>query len=328
MLLPLFKALEAQGLDPEHLLSNQGWSIDGMTGAATIDQDFELQIVADALKMTDDPLLGLKVGAEASFTTYGIYAMLLMTAPTLLDAARASVQFQALSLLLSQMTMKMDKDWVEVFYFAPESEPRLKAFIIDRDMMGVYVFLRELLSPTELFDTKIRSSRAIPLPKEQAAFERYFEHEIEFGSAYSSFRIPRSILSRAQKHGNELAHKLYRVQAFEILSQLYTEMDDIAARVRQMLNGYESRYPSLTEMASMFRCSDRTLRRKLDESNTCYRDLLEEQKKSRVFDMLADRSISVNEMSDTLGYTEPASFLRAFKRWTGTTPKLYVKSQQ
>jgi AraC-like DNA-binding protein len=41
--------------------------------------------------------------------------------------------------------------------------------------------------------------------------------------------------------------------------------------------------------------------------------------------MLASKTVSVNKLVEVLCYSESASFLRAFKRWTGMTPKAYSK---
>lgn len=38
---------------------------------------------------------------------------------------------------------------------------------------------------------------------------------------------------------------------------------------------------------------------------------------------LADRKLAAYEVSFLLGYSEPATFFRAFKRWTGKTPQQY-----
>ena len=81
-LIPLFNAMEEQGKDPEELLHRRGLSLAKMSGAAVIDQDLELDIVAEAIEMLDDPILGIKVGNQVTFTSYGTYAMLLMSAPT------------------------------------------------------------------------------------------------------------------------------------------------------------------------------------------------------------------------------------------------------
>jgi AraC-like DNA-binding protein len=41
---------------------------------------------------------------------------------------------------------------------------------------------------------------------------------------------------------------------------------------------------------------------------------------------LADNALSLTDISGLLGYTEQSAFSRAFKQWTGQTPKQYVSS--
>ena len=98
-LIPLFKAIEEQGKDPEELLTRRGLSFEHMSGAAVIDQGLELAIVSDAIDLLADPILGVKVGSQVTFTSYGTFALLLMTAPTFLETLKVGVQFQSLSLL-------------------------------------------------------------------------------------------------------------------------------------------------------------------------------------------------------------------------------------
>jgi AraC-like DNA-binding protein len=38
-------------------------------------------------------------------------------------------------------------------------------------------------------------------------------------------------------------------------------------------------------------------------------------------DLLADRSLAIHEVAFLLGYSEPSTFYRAFRRWTGTSPR-------
>ena len=72
--------------------------------------------------------------------------------------------------------------------------------------------------------------------------------------------------------------------------------------------------------------SERTLRRKLDAVQVSYRSLLDEHRKERALSMLVSRSASIQQMAEALGYAEDASFLRAFKRWTGLTPRQYLRA--
>ena len=326
-LIPLINAIEAQGKDPAALLKKRGISLDTMVGTAVIEQKLELEIMSDALDLLDDPLLGVKVGSQITFTSYGTLAMLLMTAPTLMDACRVGEQFQALSLLFSHMTMHTDKDWVELRYTLPEAPAKLKHFIADRDLMGTYVFLREMFESPENILLGSGTARPKPANNEMNLYRQYIDFEPQFDQAYNWFRIPTSVLRLKQKHANPLVHKVYRIQAYELMRKYFPDADDTVAQVKQVIAGYESQYPSAAHIAKMFAVSESTLRRNLNESQTSYREILDEHKKNRALDMLSKRDIAVSELAESLGYAESASFLRAFKRWTGCTPKQYIKNQ-
>lgn len=322
-LLPLFSAIEKQGKDPAVLLQKTGLTLDALSGSALIDQSVELDIVQDAIELLQDPLLGLKAGSQVSFTSYGTFAMLMMTAPTLMEALKTGVQFQSLSLLFSQMSLHVFPDYIEVRYTLPESKGALRAFVADRDLVGTFTFMKEMIEDPTRYILGIGTARPQPQPGQLREYQRYMPFEVQFDQVHNWIRLSKSLLRLPQKHGNELAHRLYRVQAYELLRKFYPASDDIVAQTRQIIQGYETHYPNVPEVASMFGISERTYRRKLDEANTSYRELLDEHKKQRCLDMLTSKTVSVNQLVEALGYAESASFLRAFKRWTGTTPKLF-----
>ncbi|MFV1873427.1 MAG: helix-turn-helix domain-containing protein [Oleiphilus sp.] len=323
-LLPLFSAMEKLGHDPSCLLQQRGLSLDGLSGSAVIEQSLSLEIVADAIELIQDPLLGIRAGSQVSFTSYGTFAMLLMTAPNFMDALKAGVQFQSLSLLFSQMTLHILPDFIEVRYILPESSGALRTFVADRDLMGTLTFMNEMVSEPERYLLGIGTARPKPEKQALAEYRHYIPFDLEFDQVNNWIRFSKSILTMGQKHGNKLAHQLYCVQAYELLRKFYPDSDDIVAQTKQIIQGYEAHYPSVPKVAKMFGVSERTFRRKLDEAHTSYRSLLDEHKKQRCLDMLASKTVSVNQLVDALGYSESASFLRAFKRWTGVTPKEYL----
>ena len=324
-LLPLFTAIEKQGADPANLLKRRGLSFETLNGSAVIDQSLELEIVGDAIELLKDPLLGLKAGSQVSFTSYGTYAMLLMTAPSFMDALKAGVQFQSLSLLFSHMTLHVLPSYIEVRYTLPESSDALRTFIADRDLMGTFTFIKDMIEEPERYILGIGSARPKPDKTELAEYKRFIPFDVQFDQGSNWIRLSKTSLNMEQKHGNKLAHQLYRVQAYEMLRKFYPDTDDIVAQTKQIIQGYDANYPSVPEVAKMFGVSERTYRRKLDDANISYRTLLDEHKKKRCLDMLAGKTASVNALVEALGYSESASFLRAFKRWTGTTPKMYIR---
>jgi AraC-like DNA-binding protein len=79
-----------------------------------------------------------------------------------------------------------------------------------------------------------------------------------------------------------------------------------------------------TRMSSIARqlgMSERTLHRRLAEDGVSYQDLLEEVRKAAAGRYLDESTLAIGEIAYLLGYSEPAAFHRAFKRWYATTPE-------
>ncbi len=327
-LIPLINLMESHGHDPLPLLTKYDVCLDTMVGSAVIELEVELEIVADIVEKLDEPLLGLEVGSQVNFTSYGALALLIMTAPTMLEACRVTIQFQSLALLFSQVTLEQEQDYIELRYSLPECEAGIKNFIADRDLMGVYVFIQEILSPAKRKLISCGTARPKPTGALLKRYLQYVDFNPEFDQAYNWFRFPISIAREKIPHTNPLVHKVHLIQAYELLRNLFPDNDDTVAQVRQVVAGYKNQFPTLPDIAKTLRTSERTLRRKLKDSGVSYREILDEHKKKRALEMLASKDMSISELTESLGYTESTSFLRAFKRWTGQTPKQYIKTQK
>jgi AraC-like DNA-binding protein len=81
--------------------------------------------------------------------------------------------------------------------------------------------------------------------------------------------------------------------------------------------------PTLQRVAAALRLAPRTLQRRLAQEGTSLQDEVEHIQKSVALAVVRDRDLPVEEVAFLLGYEEPSTFFRAFKRWTGTTPNQY-----
>ena len=81
--------------------------------------------------------------------------------------------------------------------------------------------------------------------------------------------------------------------------------------------------PSQQEIADELHISNRTLQRKLKEEGTSFMDLVQETRLQLAQKYLLQPSRSIVETSYLLGFSEPSTFSRAFKRWTGQAPAEY-----
>ena len=81
--------------------------------------------------------------------------------------------------------------------------------------------------------------------------------------------------------------------------------------------------PSLERVADQLSLTPRTLQRKLQELGTSHNEILDHMRRQLA---LREREMAICEVAYLLSFSESSSFHRAFKRWTGLTPKEFRKS--
>ncbi|HMY82724.1 MAG TPA: helix-turn-helix transcriptional regulator, partial [Agitococcus sp.] len=62
---------------------------------------------------------------------------------------------------------------------------------------------------------------------------------------------------------------------------------------------------------------------RLQQAGLGFQQLLDEARKRDAIKLLQNTSLTIEQIALRLGYTDPANFTRAFKKWTGDTPSKY-----
>ena len=81
--------------------------------------------------------------------------------------------------------------------------------------------------------------------------------------------------------------------------------------------------PPLEEIAQALNMSQQTLHRRLQDEETSYQKIKDNVRRDMALTKLMDDRQSVGEVAEAVGYSDARSFTRAFKTWTGMTPREY-----
>jgi AraC-like DNA-binding protein len=93
---------------------------------------------------------------------------------------------------------------------------------------------------------------------------------------------------------------------------------DAIALIAEMLP-YER--PSRERVSKRLNMSARTLQRRLSDWGVTFEELVDDYRRERALVLLKRADHSILEIAYALGYSDPAHFTRAFRRWTGASPK-------
>ena len=156
-----------------------------------------------------------------------------------------------------------------------------------------------------------------------AEHRRIFGGPVEFGQRGIELVLDRSALELPVQESDPetLAH--LEARANEVLSKL-PPVDSFLGDLRRVL--YDSLASGEVSMSSVCRALgiDRgELTRELKRRGTSYRKVLRTMRTDLARAYLEDRQWSIADVAFVLGYSETAAFKRAFRSWTGKTPRQY-----
>ena len=308
------RTLEAAGCDSAALLAEAGFDRECMESAtarcplANTARLWEISVAA-----TGDPAFGVKVASHIKHTTFHALSYGLAASSTLSEAFErlqryCHVASDAVSYEFShcaggyELIINPTADVAfESMDMLVAAHLRMCRSLIGRDFSPLLIELKR------------------PAPARTEDFERLLRAPLAFGAARNRLVFDRDSIERPLEGGNPELARFSDVIAQQYLTRI--ERDDIQARVREaLLRRLEGSEPSQEEIAEQLYMSARTLQRKLGDSGTTYKELLDGTRRALAFAYLSAPEHSVNEITYLLGFSSGSCFTRAFRRWSGQSP--------
>ncbi|HEU5131049.1 MAG TPA: AraC family transcriptional regulator ligand-binding domain-containing protein, partial [Pyrinomonadaceae bacterium] len=165
-------------------------------------------------------------------------------------------------------------------------------------------------------------------PSDISEHERLFRCPIEFRASSNKLSFPSSFLSLPIAKADARLCALLDRHAEELLAK-FPPRDSLVDQVRSIITSeLRGGDPSLERVADQLGLTPRTLQRKLQELGTSHNELLDHMRRQLAMRYLREREMAICEVAYLLGFSESSSFHRAFKRWTGLTPKEFRTQTQ
>jgi AraC-like DNA-binding protein len=164
-------------------------------------------------------------------------------------------------------------------------------------------------------------------PDDVEEFSRVLGCRVDAPASWTGVAFDRRNWNRPLRRRDPVLRRVLERHADEILSH-HQATDGFIADVRRALASHITRGDvRVGSVARRLMTSPRTLQRRLAGEGVTFQALVEDSRKEAAAQYMSDNTMSICEIAYLLGYSEPAPFHRAFKRWYGVTPDVFRKTQ-
>ncbi|MGA7077642.1 MAG: AraC family transcriptional regulator [Terriglobales bacterium] len=161
-----------------------------------------------------------------------------------------------------------------------------------------------------------------PEPEYRAEYDRIFQVPVIFESNKNALLIDGAFLTYKMPPSSRYASGILSAHAEELLKSLDSSKS-IRGRVESLLIPVlHTGDGGIDMIARKLRLSRQTLFRRLKAEGVTFEKVLDELRHNMAVHYLSGKNASVNETAYLVGFSDPAAFSRAFKRWTGSSPRM------
>lgn len=280
----------------------------------------EYDVMRNLLRLHgSEPGLGILAGARYHLAMHGTWGLLMVTACTFREALQIALPLVPLSWAFTTVSLREEGEVASVVFDGTDIPADVRTFLIERNIGASKVIHRELMG-TDLPWTGVQFRHAAP--PDISHHVELFGLEPSFGQAENAFQFDAAQLDMPLPQANEWVCAGYEAMCHELLAKRVSRTG-VSGAVRNLLVERPGEFPDAAEVAERLAMSPRTLFRRLEDEDTSFRKLVDEVRETLAQELLITAGMTTEQVARRLGYAEPTSFVRAFKRWTGHTPQRY-----
>ena len=314
----LMGLVEEKGVDTGKLLANYN-----LTRQELQIPRFQLALHASAditglsIMLCECPELGFQFGERIHLASHGDLGIAVLSSQNYQQAMELTMRYSQTRVPYIKLALSMEGGYASVKVIEVIDLGPIRQFCIETTLSSQFAITKFLLGkPPE--DAAIRI--AYEEPEYSEFYQKWLTPNICFNAEATELIFPKEWLDLplAMSSPSTRDLSIARIKqegggpgktVIEIVRHLILE---------SLANGI-----TLEEVSGRLNMSSRTLIRKLSEQKTTFKALLLEIRQNKARYLLGQTNLPLEEISDLLGYKDPANFTRAFKKWMEMAPSEY-----
>jgi AraC-like DNA-binding protein len=309
------------GIAPQEALRGADLSPETLNSPETrISLNQMIQTFRNAMRLSADPHLPFKIGANIHVSAYGMYGFAILCSADFRKTMDFAVAYHQLATPLAEISFS-EKDQNAVWTIHPLIHPSIDGPLLrflTEMQLGIHLALHRDIMGDAFKPTKVAMTYG---PAADFGIgPELVGCPVSFGEHANQFVFDAAWLNLKPTFGNRATYASVQATCDELIAQMAVRAG-VAGRVRKALLQDIAKHPTLPAIAKLLRTTTRTLRRKLQEQNTSFRALQDELRAHLALKYLRDTAMTNEDIAFALGFSDAANFRQAFRRWTGRTPR-------
>lgn len=152
---------------------------------------------------------------------------------------------------------------------------------------------------------------------------RVFQAPVRYQNEHVGFRFEKRWLDLPVVQNVQSVEEFLH-QAPASLLVKYRDHANVTERIRRILRRHlDGEMPSLEDVSKSLGVTPQTLRRRLQDEGQGYQAIKDDLRRDAAIEYLSRPDLTLIEIANLVGFSEPSTFHRAFKKWTGVAPGEY-----
>lgn len=321
---------QAQQLNISPILAELGISADLLSDNSQYITGEQFQTLISALlKLSDDKLFGLHTAKFVQPSSYSVLGYISMNCKTLGDAITKIQSFEQLVGDMGTTNIEQQGHSFKIGWQCHFTDMKVKQQMIDNCLASWLTFARYLIN-NQGKPLKVLLSREQPELSQQQEYQAVFDCPVLYSQAENAILFDASLLDLPLNKGDQLLLSTLESHAKTLISTISPDASLVSQVISEIKRSLKNGCYLQPDIAKALGLGAKTLQRRLNEENYTFQALLDETRLAMAKGFLeqkqAQDQLSLDQISGELGFIEPRSFFRWFKKITQQTPGEYRKS--
>ncbi|MCY7296634.1 AraC family transcriptional regulator [Alteromonas sp. a30] len=317
----LLNHLALKGIEKEAMLAHLGMTKSSLNvSGELIDIRLYESLYAFAERHLDSKTIGFELGQNIEPDRWGTLGYIAFTSPSIKEALACQRRYQSLvgnmgTPLQEISNNKLILKWLPSYACSHNT-------------------VEEIITGWTAMARKLSNKKIKPIgiyfghecQSDMRVYEDFYDCEVRFSCDYHGIKIYQDTINQPFNRHDPEVHALLCQHADSLLNRL-AERRPVESVTKFITNQLPFGVPEIEDAAQNLHVSVRTLQRKLGEYDITFSGLIDSIRKELALSYLRNTNTKIVYITQMLGFSEQSAFQRAFKRWTGKTPRQYRNNE-